>query len=107
MWVEPGLSFSPSRLSREASQKGAQPMMAIDDLLDRGRDARRRREEAASELAAVLQALEGLAGVDMLEATQQRELSRGPRQKPGPPRLRDRPRARRASGRRKPAAASA
>src|SRR3954468_16411327 len=51
-------------------------MMAIDDLLDRGRDARRRRDEAASELAAVLQALEGLAGGDMLDATQKRELSR-------------------------------
>ena len=60
-------------------------MMAIDDLLDRGRDARRRRDEAASELAAVLQALEGLAGVDMLDATQKRELAR----------LRDRPRAKR------------
>jgi hypothetical protein len=38
-------------------------MMAIDDLLDRDRDARRRRDEAANELAAVLQALEGLAGL--------------------------------------------
>ena len=51
-------------------------MMAIDDLLDRGRDARRRRDEAANELAVVLQALEGLAGVDMLDATQKRELAR-------------------------------
>jgi hypothetical protein len=72
-------------------------MMAIDDLLDRGRDARRRGDEAASELAAVLQALEGLAGVDLLDATQKRELTR----------LRDRPRAKRASRPRKPAAASA
>src|SRR4051795_415677 len=71
-------------------------MTAIDDLLDRGRDARRRRDEAASELAAVLQALEGLAGVDMLDATQKRELAR----------LRDRPRANRASRRRKPAPAT-
>ena len=66
-------------------------MMAIDDLLDRGRDARRRRDEAADELAAVLNALEGLAGVAMLDATQKRELAR----------LRDRPRTKRASRRRK------
>jgi hypothetical protein len=72
-------------------------MMAIDDLLDRGRDARRRRDEAASELAAVLQALEGLAGVDLLDATQKRELAR----------LRDRPRTKRASRRRKATANSA
>jgi hypothetical protein len=65
-------------------------MMAIDDLLDRGRDARRRRDEAASELAAVLQALEGLAGVDMLDATQKRELAR----------LHDRPRRGRTTTRR-------
>jgi hypothetical protein len=45
-------------------------MMAIDDLLDRGRDARRRRDQAASELAAVIKALDGLAGVDLLDATQ-------------------------------------
>jgi len=49
-------------------------MMAIDDLLDRGRDARRRRDEAANELAAVLAALDGLAGVDLLDAMQKREL---------------------------------
>jgi len=60
-------------------------MMAIDDLLDRGRDARRRRDEAASELAAVLKALEGLDGVSLLDATQKRELGR----------LRDRPRKKR------------
>jgi hypothetical protein len=69
-------------------------MMAIDDLLDRGRDARRRRDEANSELAAVLKALEGLAGVDLLDATQKRELAR----------LRDRPRTKRASRRRTAAA---
>jgi hypothetical protein len=50
-------------------------MMAIDDLLDRGRDARRRRDEAAGELAAVLRALDGLAGVELLDATQKRELA--------------------------------
>jgi hypothetical protein len=60
-------------------------MMAIDDLLDRGRDARRRRDEAASELAAVIKALEGLAGVDLLDTTQKRDLAR----------LRDRPGAKR------------
>jgi DNA-binding helix-hairpin-helix protein with protein kinase domain len=65
-------------------------MMAIDDLLDRGRDARRRRDEAATELVAVLQALEGLAGVDLLDATQKRELAR----------LRERPRSKRTSRRR-------
>jgi hypothetical protein len=69
-------------------------MMAIDDLLDRGRDARRRRDEANSELAAVLKALEGLAGVDLLDATQKRELAR----------LRDRPRPKRTNRRRTPAA---
>jgi hypothetical protein len=69
-------------------------MMAIDDLLDRGRDARRRRDEAANELAAVLQALEGLAGVDLLDATQKRELGR----------LRERPPAKRASRPRRAAA---
>jgi hypothetical protein len=59
--------------------------MAIDDLLDRARDARRRRDEGAGELAALVKALEGLEGVGMLDQTQRRELSR----------LRDRPRARR------------
>jgi len=71
-------------------------MMAIDDLLDRGRDARRR-DEATNELAAVLQALEGLAGVDLLDATQKRELAR----------LRDRPRTKRARRRRTAPATSA
>jgi len=64
--------------------------MAIDDLLDRARDARRRRDEAATELAALVKALEGLDGVRMLDATQRRELAR----------LRERPRARRTSRRR-------
>ena len=57
--------------------------MAIDDLLDRARDARRRRDEAAGELVALLRALDGLGGVGMLDQTQRRELSR----------LRERPRA--------------
>jgi hypothetical protein len=61
--------------------------MAIDDLLDRAREQRRRRDEAASELAALLKALDGLAGVGMLDATQKRELGR----------LRDRPRPKRRS----------
>ena len=61
--------------------------MAIDDLLDRARDARRRRDEAAAELAAVLKALEGLEGVGMLDPTQRRELGR----------LRERPRVRRST----------
>jgi hypothetical protein len=60
-------------------------MMAIDDLLDRARDARRRRDEAAVELAALVKALDGLEGVQMLDATQRRELGK----------LRERPRARR------------
>jgi hypothetical protein len=42
--------------------------MAIDDLLDRARDARRRRDEAGGELAALVRALEGLEGVGALEA---------------------------------------
>jgi hypothetical protein len=50
--------------------------MAIDDLLDRARDARRRRDEAARELAALVKALDGLDGVRMLDATQRRELAR-------------------------------
>jgi hypothetical protein len=50
--------------------------MAIDDLLDRARDARRRRDEAASELAALVRALDGLDGVGVLDATQRRELGR-------------------------------
>ena len=64
--------------------------MAIDDLLDRARDARRRRDEAAGELAALVKALDGLEGVGMLDATQRRELAR----------LRERPRARRTTRRR-------
>jgi hypothetical protein len=71
-------------------------MMAIDDLLERGRDARRRRDEAANELAAVIKALDGLAGVDLLDATQKRDLAR----------LRDRPRAERTPRRRAPAQAA-
>ena len=50
--------------------------MAIDDLLDRARDARRRRDEAVAELAALMQALYGLGGVGMLDVTQRRELAR-------------------------------
>jgi hypothetical protein len=64
--------------------------MAIDDLLDRARDARRRRDEAVAELAALMQALDGLGGVGMLDATQRRELAR----------LRERPRRGRAAARR-------
>jgi hypothetical protein len=64
--------------------------MAIHDLLDRARDARRRRDDAAGELAALVKALEGLDGVRMLDATQRRELAR----------LRERPRVRRTTRRR-------
>jgi hypothetical protein len=63
--------------------------MAIDDLLDRAREPRRRRDEASSELAALVRALEGLEGVGMLDGTQRRELVR----------LRERPRARTATRR--------
>ena len=48
--------------------------MAIDDLLDRARDAPRRRDEAVGELVALVRALEGLDGVGMLDPTQKREL---------------------------------
>ena len=82
---EPGLPFSPFASRVEAGPEGSHLMMAIDDLLDRGRDARRRRDDAAAELAAVVKALDGLAGVDMLDPTQRRELTK----------LRDRPRAKR------------
>jgi hypothetical protein len=63
--------------------------MAIDDLLDRAREQKRRREDAAGELAALLKALDDLAGVGMLDTAQKRELGR----------LRDRPRARRRTAR--------
>ena len=69
---------------------GGAVVMAIDDLLDRARDARRRRDEAAGELVALVRALEGLEGVGMLDATQKRELGR----------LRERPRAKHNGGRR-------
>ena len=69
---------------------GGRVVMAIDDLLDRARDARRRRDEAAGELVALVRALEGLEGVGMLDATQKRELGR----------LRERPRAKHNGGRR-------
>jgi hypothetical protein len=62
--------------------------MAIDDLRGRARERKRWREEAAGELAALLKALDGLAGVGMLDIAQKRELGR----------LRDRPRAKRRSG---------
>jgi hypothetical protein len=48
--------------------KGATAVMAIDDLLDRGRDAKRRRDEAAAELAAVLKALDGPAPDELMPA---------------------------------------
>jgi hypothetical protein len=72
-------------------------MMAIDDLLDRARDARRRRDEAASELAALVKALDGLEGVQLLDQTQRRELGK----------LRERPRARRTTRSRRPAKSTA
>jgi len=62
--------------------------MAIDDLLDRAREQKRRREESAEELAALLKALDGLAGVGMLDTTQKRELGK----------LRDRPLVKRRNG---------
>jgi hypothetical protein len=68
--------------------------MAIDDLLDRAREQKRRREDAAGELTALLKALDGLAGVGMLDTAQKRELGR----------LRDRPRARRRTSRQNGAA---
>src|SRR3954467_15961444 len=70
---------------------GGGVVMAIDDLLDRARDLRRRRDEAVSELAALVRALDGLEGVGMLDDTQRRELAR----------LRDRPRTRSTTRRRR------
>jgi hypothetical protein len=70
--------------------------MAIDDLLDRARDARRRRDEAAGELVALVRALDGLEGVGMLDGTQRRELGRlreRPRSKPRTRRARSNARA--------------
>src|SRR5918997_435862 len=70
------------RPQRERGREGGGAVvMAIDDLLDRARDARRRRDEAASELAALVKALEGLDGVRMLDATQRRG-ARRPRGRP-------------------------
>ena len=63
--------------------------MAIDDLLDGARDARRRRDEAAGGLVALVNALEGLDEVRLLDGPQRRELAR----------LRDRPRVERAGRR--------
>ncbi len=68
--------------------------MAIDDLLDRARDQRRRRDEAMVELAALVRALDGLEGVGLLDDPQRRELAR----------LRERPRTRAATRRRRTAA---
>jgi len=67
--------------------------MAIDDLLDRARDLRRRRDEAVTELAALVRALDGLEGVGLLDDTQRRELGR----------LRERPRSRASTRRRRTA----
>jgi hypothetical protein len=63
--------------------------MAIDDLLDRACEPRRRRDEASSGLTALVRALEGLEGVGMLDGTQRRELVH----------LRERPRTRTATRR--------
>ena len=65
-----------------------EPLARDAGALERTRDLE---AAAANEFAAVLQALEGLAGVDLLDATQERELAR----------LRERPRVTRASRRRK------
>ena len=83
--------------ARSSVAEGAAAVMAIDDLLDRARDARRRRDEAAGELVALVRALEGLEGVGMLDGTQKRELGR----------LRERPRAKHNGGRRAAKRASA
>jgi hypothetical protein len=74
---------------RAGTGGGGGVVMAIDDLLDRARDLRRRRDEAVAELAA----LEGLEGVGMIDETQRRELTR----------LRDRPGARATARRRRTA----
>ena len=58
------------RESPASMRRGWRAVMAIDDLLDRARDARRRRDEAAGELVALVRALDGLEGVGMLDATQ-------------------------------------
>lgn len=48
--------------------------MDIDDLLDRAKDQKRIRDEAAAKFAALVTALDGLAAVDLLDATQKRQL---------------------------------
>jgi hypothetical protein len=58
-------------------------MMAIDELIERGIESKTRRDDAGAELAAIVKALDGMAGVGMLDDEQKRSLSRlrGPRRK--------------------------
>jgi hypothetical protein len=67
--------------------------MAVDDLLDRAAVGRRRADESSSELAALIQALDGLAGVGMLDSTAKARLTR----------LKPKPRRRRRAAKRAPA----
>lgn len=64
--------------------------MDIDDLLDRAADQRRIRDDAAAKLTALVRALDGLADVDLLDATQKRQLAK---LHPRPARRRKRPTA--------------
>lgn len=67
----------PNCKQRRNQTKGAeQNMMAIDDLIDRAKEAQRKMIAARDELTATTRALEGLAGVDMLDDIQRRELQK-------------------------------
>jgi hypothetical protein len=51
-------------------------VMAIDELLDKAREAKGKRDEAGKELAALVKALDGMAGIGMLDDNQRRVLGR-------------------------------
>jgi len=50
-------------------------MMGIDELIERAQEQRARRDQAAAELTAIVKALDGMAGVGMLDDSQRRSLA--------------------------------
>ena len=58
--------------------------MAIDELIERARESKTRRDDAAKELAALVRSLDGLSEVDYLDDAQRRELAklRAPARRP-------------------------
>lgn len=57
-----------------AKPQGTGPVSAIDDLLERGEAAKTRRDDAAQEVRAVVQALSGMDGIGYLDQSQKRRL---------------------------------